>query len=692
MSEGDGVFLREEELDDVEGDQFDHIAYVDTLEEVVAKAGPPWHIGLFGTWGTGKSSIVNLLYKRIDVGDPTAEGSNAPKYDFTNTLGVTVNAWEHTGESIRTSLLLDLNRDLDEKIGDDTLSEDDEWGLLPSDEIMKKLYDVEEKETTDTNRTRQEAIWSLTRQYGLYLLLSIIGIVLIIQFSPITITQLGVAAVAGGVLTAIVKYGSSEYLNERITQERTMVNPRNEWTGAYSEIYDDILTEAKEKYEASPTEGDELNHIIITVDDLDRCDSASVYETLIALKSFMRHDLCTYIIPCDEAALYQHVQAADTGEYLDEKENQQHFLAKFFETRLRIPEIENRSLRSYAEAQNESLAEDHQLDEAVISVIMDSNPGTPRRITRALNRITTYRILAGSRSAFDAIDTENVEHIRLLAKITILQEDHPEFYKALERNEIALETIYAARSNSASDGRSEILSLLDEVGVPDDQQPDLIDFLIATEDVGNGLDTEPFLRLSGSKLSIRQRFENALEQERIPDLREMANAAEKETEEEFVEAIQNKLGDGDYRYSAFRATLQILESFENERRGAIANSLYTVLQEEDHAVLLQDIHLNRLRPCIERVDQPERIDLLGWYVDAAISEESVHNKNLRALLAIGANELELLYEVRERFSANVIAALDSGTITKVQYDEIVDKVCDSCPQLYSETLVRGGMN
>jgi hypothetical protein len=689
VSSEEPILLRENELDNVEDDEFDHTAYVDTLERVIAEAGPPWHIGLFGTWGTGKSSIVNLLYNRIN-GDTQATGSdNSQNHDFEDTIGVTINAWEHSGESIRTSLLLDLNRELDKQIGSDSPDDDEEWGLLNSEEIMRELYDVEEEEEVTEQQTAVDAAKGVSRKLGGVALAVLLVIVGLVYFTPVTTIQLGMATLAGGVLLAAFRYTYSQYRDERVSRQRTMVNPRNEWTGAYADIYESILDEAQEEFRSSETHTGKLQHIVITIDDLDRCESASVYETLIALKSFMEHDLCTYIIPCDEESLYRHVQAADTGEYLDQRENQQHFLAKFFETRLRIPEIESNDLETYAIEQNKSIS--NKLPESVITdVVMAANPTTPRRITRAINRITTYRVLAESRE-FAAIDTNSKDDLKMLAKISILQEDYPRFYTALERSEITLETIYAARSESTTDGRSAISTLLDDIGIPDEDQAGLIDFLVATHQIDQDQDPEPYIRLSGSRLSTRERFENALVQGRTADLEELVTTANKQTEKEFVDAIRTALGDQETKYRVFRATLQILEAFEDEQRESIATALYNLLETEDHGMLLEDIELDQLRPCIERLDETERTMLLAWYVDTAVSAEGVQTENLHALLAMSPDELEILYEVRDRFARNMAAARDAGTITKARYDEIVDAVCQNCPQLYSEQLVREGI-
>jgi predicted HTH domain antitoxin len=65
----------------------------------------------------------------------------------------------------------------------------------------------------------------------------------------------------------------------------------------------------------------EYDQVIISVDNLDRCESDTVYDVLVSLKTFMGNDRCLYVIPCDDEALLSHIQSIDRGEYFEENEN-----------------------------------------------------------------------------------------------------------------------------------------------------------------------------------------------------------------------------------------------------------------------------------------------------------------------------------------------------------------------------------
>src|SRR3989339_1528467 len=82
-----------------EEDAFDHEAFAQTIFRVFKDNEPPLTIGLFGGWGLGKTSIINLLEAKC-----AAEGG---KHKF-----VMFNAWAYSGDSLRRQLLISLAKRL----------------------------------------------------------------------------------------------------------------------------------------------------------------------------------------------------------------------------------------------------------------------------------------------------------------------------------------------------------------------------------------------------------------------------------------------------------------------------------------------------------------------------------------------------------------------------------------------------
>jgi len=50
-------------------DRFSHRAYVNLLTEAITELKPPFTLGVFGSWGVGKTSIVNDLRNNLNQSD-----------------------------------------------------------------------------------------------------------------------------------------------------------------------------------------------------------------------------------------------------------------------------------------------------------------------------------------------------------------------------------------------------------------------------------------------------------------------------------------------------------------------------------------------------------------------------------------------------------------------------------------------
>ena len=93
-------FLKDEPLSNLQGqDRFNHNAYVNLLVKAIRELTPPFTLGVFGSWGVGKSSIVN------DLGDKLAQNSS-------DTRTVTIDVWKYSDDSLRRQFLFDLQQDL----------------------------------------------------------------------------------------------------------------------------------------------------------------------------------------------------------------------------------------------------------------------------------------------------------------------------------------------------------------------------------------------------------------------------------------------------------------------------------------------------------------------------------------------------------------------------------------------------
>ncbi|MGI0021820.1 MAG: P-loop NTPase fold protein, partial [Nitrososphaeraceae archaeon] len=80
-------------------DEFKQSYFVDILEDRIIHVVTPTNIGLYGSWGIGKSSILNLLKNRLETKKELKE-----KY-----LYLYVDAWKLSKAYFRQELLVELN-------------------------------------------------------------------------------------------------------------------------------------------------------------------------------------------------------------------------------------------------------------------------------------------------------------------------------------------------------------------------------------------------------------------------------------------------------------------------------------------------------------------------------------------------------------------------------------------------------
>ncbi len=114
-------------------DHFRHRAYVAVLLQTIKELSPPFTLGIFGSWGVGKTSIANDLRRSVKS---TSELKGVPI--------VSIDVWKYEGDSLRRQFLWDVQETLKaEKI-------------LPKDyDIVGRLY----RERTTEIETEPRFTW-----------------------------------------------------------------------------------------------------------------------------------------------------------------------------------------------------------------------------------------------------------------------------------------------------------------------------------------------------------------------------------------------------------------------------------------------------------------------------------------------------------------------------------------------------
>lgn len=765
--ENANFLIGERKLESATEDAFGHEAHVNSLKKIVAEVKPPWHIALYGTWGAGKSSIVNLLYQRIraDQADENqyndaneSERDKGPK--ITNTLCVSFNAWKHAEDSLRTELLLDLNQSLQEELNrrfdqkpsqsgnktpQDESSNDERLtlqsrneGILSSNKLINELYDVQEKQTK-TTKPLLKAISETDNLFlvGIGFLILFAAVIGGIEFTgnPIPLSGGSLAMIEGlgtifvllGVGKALFSSFIEEIRDNRKNIHRKLANPQNEWSGAYENIFNVIIDSAAKEYsKRHPEKNAELQRIIITIDDIDRCQSQTAVDILIALKSFLSHEMCVYIIPCDEDALYDHLEAADQGDYLTETSNQQNFLAKFFETEIEIPTPSEQRLAQYFEGRKDQY--DRSFDRRSLEVLQQASLDTPRRVTRALNRLVVLEELAENRGVLsinvvnkasspdkiqDSTDKNHDQTVddtpkfdpprAFLAVISVLQTDYPRFHAALENDPELLNELYEQLEGGfASEDRQGLDPLFESMEIPENRRDTLVSFLNQTRDIADLIESpDPFLRLTGSSPNPVVQFKSRFDRGRVNAARTLIEKIKTESSkrdsestdrnvkelDEMTEYIIQKLSEEAAQVDAFRTAVLIAGAFDTTRKEKVGEATLSALRENRPQDLFTGMELSAFESLMDALPPDRTRELLKLYVESIIDEEGLRTENFRSVIN-GPGELLESPEVQDAFAERIHSARRRGYISENKFGSILSDIREQKPELYTPKLVR----
>jgi hypothetical protein len=326
------------------------------VQIVKSESDNPLVVGLFGGWGTGKSSIVKM-YEEI-----------AKEHNIKN---VYLDAWLFSSakERFGAGLLRVLA-----------------YEILPWHLRKKFLSRIDKKtETWETKRSIGVGTWA----YLIVVLLFMFALV----YQAITGVGLNNGTALGIVISLIVALvinGLFEFVLPKTmttSESRTSDDSYNK-VEHFTEEFKGIVAASFYKT------------ISLVVDNLDRVEPVDGLEMIRMLKSFVcEDDLCkkrlVLIVPCDEQELARHIEKQL---YV---ENAHEFLQKFFNISIPVPELVHEDIVAFAKNEldkvlgslHPSLTEN---DASLVSfVISRAARRNPRQIKALINSFASYWQSAG---------------------------------------------------------------------------------------------------------------------------------------------------------------------------------------------------------------------------------------------------------------------------------------------------------
>ena len=373
--------------------------YVNTLTDCVMSVpeDKPFTIGLFGEWGSGKSSIIRT-FKGLIAERYEAEGKKVKV--------ITYDAWKYANDSFRRMFLLQMQQELGFK----------------REALMNKFYlNSSEDAHIDTKIDKRKLLWGV---------LIVIAVIIAVNNIGLTTDQKIVAnaLVALGSLVLAVVYGAFREVKVNILRPH-MFAPEQ-----FEDCFNEMCEKAHHK-EGTPLsylkwikgeEGEEgLDRLIIVIDNVDRCSTDLAYELLTNIKNFLgcKHNTI-FIIPVDEESLKKHLigSRSAVGRESDE------FLRKFFNICIRIKPFLNEEMYDFASGINTKYK--LGLEPTTISLVANEFASNPRRIIQMFNNLLVE---------LDSLPEDiSKKHQALVCKLLIIREEYPVFYQKLRQDPAAL--------------------------------------------------------------------------------------------------------------------------------------------------------------------------------------------------------------------------------------------------------------
>ena len=364
-------------------DALDFMPYIETLAEVVESSNTPLTIGIFGTWGSGKTSLMGMVRDQLPE-NFTVAWFDAWKYDKEETL------W-------RAFLLNVLGA------------------------VRKKIKPGENTQDLDYLETMLYRAIDLEKAGGVTIDLLKLGSKVAQGAVQIGLSFIPGAPALGKIIEELQKMGTeniSQDALDAIQRERTKIHIEQV---RFLEQFQDkfrLLVESRVK----------PGRLVVFVDDLDRCLPEKAIQVLEAIKLFLDVPDCIFLLGLDKDVIARGIEIKyrELGQKNEGEDKTRftveglHYLEKIVQLPFQIPPVERADMSKFVT----ELTPRWPAPECpeIFAVGLGSNP---RQIKRTVNVFLMLNTLAGKRHQ------DKIKPIRL-AKVVTLQAIYPELYELLK--------------------------------------------------------------------------------------------------------------------------------------------------------------------------------------------------------------------------------------------------------------------
>ena len=398
------ALVSEELIDDralrAVGDDAFHLA--DFAAELVALCGKttlPANVVLFGPWGSGKSSLANLLEDAFKA---------QTKIGFAR-----FDAFKYAEVPLRRHFLSQIAKAF---------------------KVKDKKYSQELYSTTKTNKHRIPPrdlfgflvlVASVT---GVVLLLLGLVAVLVAAVSKGPFGSSFTSALRAGIPGVIIGSGLlsafAAVAGQTFTVESTQEAPSTE--EEFERLFRDLVVDIKKKG---------FDRIVIFIDELDRCSPGQVVTVLETIKTFLDIPPCVFVVAADQQAV-EHALTEEARQTTPADPANPYYSAgsayldKIFQYQLALPPLLPRTLSQFALNlidKRPGVWTEITNKPELITVLVPGHVRSPRRVKVLLNSFVLAYRLALRRSSEGALDSGIPARASEMAKLVCLRTEFPLF-------------------------------------------------------------------------------------------------------------------------------------------------------------------------------------------------------------------------------------------------------------------------
>ena len=367
--------------------------YRNALVRVIREADTPITIGIFGTWGSGKTSLMQMVRDDLQTGKAGASPAQTVWFD----------AWKYDKEdALWRVLLLSALEALRAR------APADERQHL--DDLQASLYrDVDREEVGSLELDwGQAAKGTLKLGLSLFPLLPALG-----EFLDKIGKQDKPSGVVGAPKDAI------NHLVEMFKRERVQIHrDRVQFLDQFQERFSGLVTRLLP----------EDSRLVVFIDDLDRCLPEKAIEVLEAIKLFLDAPRCVFVVGVERRIIEQGIRVKYQSLGFEAAKQDipitgEEYLEKIIQIPFHLPLLEQHNIAEFAYL---NLSEDFV--RPVAEVIAQGIEANPRKIKRVLNIFRLLWILAAERGMVQPVDGHETIEPDLLAKMVVIQNRWHDLY------------------------------------------------------------------------------------------------------------------------------------------------------------------------------------------------------------------------------------------------------------------------